>query len=242
MSPPRVVQKSPAPEGASAVAAQAPSRRARVRRLAENARYDAQTIRRIVDAAWVCHVAFADERGAVHCVPTACWRLADHVYLHGSNGSRLLKGLQAPRDAVLTITHFDGLVLARSAFNHSMNYRSVVIYGRFEKVADADKPAVLAAFMERIAPGRQSQSRPGNAKELAATTVLRLSLAEASAKVRTGPPEDDAEDLGRPVWAGVLPVEIRPCMPQPDPACDPAAAADPPPHVRDWLKRSFAAS
>jgi nitroimidazol reductase NimA-like FMN-containing flavoprotein (pyridoxamine 5'-phosphate oxidase superfamily) len=242
MSQSREVSNAAAPVGAKTGAATAPSKRTRVRRLAENARYDAATIRRIVDAAWVCHIAFVDEQGAVHCIPTACWREADHVYVHGSNGSRLLKALQAPRDAVLTITHFDGLVLARSAFNHSMNYRSVVIYGRFETVADADKPAALAAFMERIAPGRQAQARPGNAKELAATTVLRLSLAEASAKVHAAAPEDDPEDLDRPVWAGVLPVELRPGAPQPDGACDPAAVADPPAHVRDWPNRSFAAT
>jgi nitroimidazol reductase NimA-like FMN-containing flavoprotein (pyridoxamine 5'-phosphate oxidase superfamily) len=229
-------------KAAGAPEAAPPSARTRVRRLAENARYDGITVRRIVDAAWMCHIAFADERGGVHCIPTACWRMQDHVYIHGSNGSRMLKALQSGREAVLAITHFDGLVLARSAFNHSMNYRSVVVYGRFETVPDADKPAALAALMDHIAAGRQAQARPGDAAELAATTVLRLSLAEAAAKVRSGPPEDDAGDMDRPVWAGVLPLEAVPLAPLPDPRCDAAAAADPPEHVRRWPQRSLRGS
>jgi uncharacterized protein len=228
-------------EPQAAAAAAAPSPRTRIRRLAENARYDARTVRRIVDAAWMCHIAFTDDAGGVHCIPTACWRRADHVYVHGSNGSRMLKALQSGRDAVLTITHLDGLVLARSAFNHSMNYRSVVVYGRFETVPDAEKPAALAALMDHIAVGRQAQARPGDANELAATTVLRLSLAEAAAKVRTGPPDDDAGDLDRPVWAGVLPLELVARPPQADPACDAEAARHPPAHVAQWAARRFRA-
>jgi len=211
-----------------------PSARTRVRRLAENARYDAATVRRIVDAAWIGHVAFTDDEGGVHCIPTACWRVGGHIHVHGSNGSRMLKALQSGREAALTITHVDGLVLARSAFNTSMNYRSVTVYGRFEVVAPPAKEAVLAALLEHLAPGRQAQVRAGNAQELAATTVLRLSLDEAAAKERSGPPIDDPEDLAWPVWAGVLPLRLAPAAPRPDPHCDPAAAADPPPHVRRW--------
>jgi hypothetical protein len=213
-----------------------PSRRTRVRRLAENACYDPQLIRTIVDAAWICHVAFTDEEGGVHCIPTACWRRADHVYIHGSNGSRMLKALQSGRDAVLAVTHLDGLVLARSAFNHSMNYRSAVIYGRFEAVPESLKAQALADFMERLAPGRGEHVRPGNANELAATTVLRLSLDEAAAKVRTGPPVDDEEDLGLAAWAGVLPLALVPRPPQADPGCDAAMRDSPPGYVSDWAQ------
>ena len=212
----------------------APTPRTRVRRLAENARYDGETVRRIVDAAWVCHIAFTDDAGSVHCLPMACWRLAGHLHIHGAKGSRLIKALQSGREAAVTITHVDGLVLARSAFNHSMNYRSVAVYGRFEAVPAEDKAAALAALLEHLAPGRQEQVRAGSAQELAGTTVLRLSLAEAAAKVRSGPPIDDAEDLALPVWAGVLPLHIARDPAQADPACDPAAAANPPEHVQRW--------
>jgi nitroimidazol reductase NimA-like FMN-containing flavoprotein (pyridoxamine 5'-phosphate oxidase superfamily) len=211
-----------------------PSRRTRIRRIAENARYDRATVQAIVDAALMCHVAFFDAEG-VHCIPTGCWRIEDHLYIHGSNGSRMLKILQSATDAVVSITHIDGLVLARSAFNHTMNYRSVVIYGPFELVPEAEKGPSLAAFMEHLAPGRQTQTRPGDATELAATTVLRISLAESAAKLRTGPPEDDAADMGRPVWAGVLPLVLTPQPAQRDPACNEAS----PEHAVRWEQRRF---
>lgn len=181
-----------------------PSDRSRVRRVADRARYDHDTVHAIVDAAHVCHVAFGDAHG-VHCIPTACWREADHLYIHGSNGSRMLKRL-LDGQACVTITHLDGLVLARSAFNHSMNYRSVVIHGRFEVVPDAHKVESLHRLMDHIAPGRRHEARPGDANELAATTVLRLPLDESSAKIRTGGPKDDEADLALDVWAGVLPL------------------------------------
>ena len=224
----------PANDGAGATAtATATSARTRVRRIPEFARYDAATVHAIVDAALVCHIAFAGADG-VHCIPTACWRQGGHLYIHGSNGSRMLKALQGTPAAV-TITLLDGLVLARSAFNHAMNYRSVVVYGQFGVVPDADKPAVLAHFLEHILPGRQAQIRPGDANELAATTVLRIALDESAAKVRSGPPEDNAEDMDWPVWAGVLPLTLTPLEPQRDPVC----AHSPPPHVRDWTGRRF---
>lgn len=181
-----------------------PSDRSRVRRVADLARYDHATVHAIVDEAYVCHVAFGDAHG-VHCIPTACWREDDHLYTHGSNGSRLLKALLAS-DACVTITHLDGLVLARSAFNHTMNYRSVVVHGRFEPVPPEHKAESLHRLMDHIAPGRRHEARPGDANELAATTVLRMPLAEASAKVRSGGPEDDEADLALDVWAGVLPL------------------------------------
>lgn len=208
--------------------------RTRVRRVPENARYDAQTLHAVIDSALVCHVAFADA-GGVHCIPTACWRLGGHLYVHGSNGSRMLKSLQAAPQACVTITHVDGLVLARSAFNHTMNYRSAVIYGSFRAVTGPEKAEVLAAFLEHLLPGRQAQVRPGNVQELAATTVLRIALDEAAAKVRAGPPQDDPADMDWPVWAGELPLAAQPGEPLPDAAC----TLEAPEHVRAWPQRRF---
>ncbi|MBN3815988.1 pyridoxamine 5'-phosphate oxidase family protein, partial [Paraburkholderia sp. Se-20369] len=168
-----------------------PSPRTRIRRVAHLGHYDRATLDSIVDAAYLCHVAFADAHGT-HCIPTACWREGDHLYIHGSNGSRMLKLAATGAPVCVAITHLDGLVLARSAFEHSMNYRSAVIYGTFEAVEGPAKAAALDTFMERLAPGRSREVRPGSANELAATTVLRIALAEAACKVRTGGP-DDAE-------------------------------------------------
>lgn len=181
-----------------------PSSRTRVRRVAHNAAYDSATVHAIVDDAYVCHIAFTDEHGT-HNIPTACWREGNHLYIHGSNGSRMLKRL-VEQDVCVTITHVDGLVLARSAFSHSMNYRSAMIYGRFEKVADELKAETLATFMESLVPGRQADTRPGSANELAATTVLRIALDEAACKVRTGGANEEEGDELLPHWAGVLPL------------------------------------
>ncbi|MEC5159038.1 MULTISPECIES: pyridoxamine 5'-phosphate oxidase family protein [unclassified Janthinobacterium] len=209
----------------------APSLRTRVRRMAELADYDATTLYAIIDAAYLCHIAFHDAGGA-HCIPTACWRDGGHLYIHGSNGSRLLKRL-TEADSCVAITHLDGLVLARSAFNHAMNYRSAMIYGRFEKVAGAAaKQAALAALMDKLAPGRQAEVRAGSAKEMAATSVLRIALDEAAAKVRSGAPRDDADDMALPVWAGVLPFAQR----RTAPLADAGAGALAPGYVRDWCQ------
>ncbi|MCO5400719.1 pyridoxamine 5'-phosphate oxidase family protein [Ralstonia soli] len=205
-----------------------PTDRTRVRRVAHRGHYDRTTLHAILDEAYVCHIAFTDAHG-VHCIPTACWREGDHLYIHGSNGSRMLKLAASGAQVCVTVTHIDGLVLARSAFNHSMNYRSAVIYGAFEVVPDAQKPAVLDAFMEVLAPGRSRQARPGNAKELAATTVLRIPLDEAACKIRAGGPKDDAEDLDLPVWAGVLPMALLPLAPVVE-----AAPAGTPDYVQEW--------
>ena len=205
----------------------APSDRTRIRRIAENAHYDAATLHAILDAAYVCHVAFADEKGT-HCIPTACWREDEHLYIHGSNGGRLIKLLAKGTQACVTVTHIDGLVLARSAFNHSMNYRSAMVYGQFEKVDD--KRAAMDAFMRHIAPGREDEARRGNDKEFAATTVMRISLAEAACKVRTGGPKDDADDMGVAAWAGVLPLVQQRGLPVVDPLCTVPAPA----YVQQW--------
>lgn len=181
-----------------------PSNRTRVRRVANNAVYDSATLHAIVDDAYICHIAFSDDHGT-HCIPTACWREGNHLYIHGSNGSRMLKRLME-QDVCVTITHVDGLVLARSAFNHSMNYRSAMIYGRFEKVADEQKAARLETFMQSLVAGRQADVRPGNTNELAATTILRISLDEAACKVRAGGPVEEEGDEEYPAWSGVLPL------------------------------------
>jgi nitroimidazol reductase NimA-like FMN-containing flavoprotein (pyridoxamine 5'-phosphate oxidase superfamily) len=191
----------------------APSARTRVRRLPARAHYDAQAVHAIVDEALSCTIAFEWE-GSVHAIPTAHWREGTHLYVHGAKASRTMKALPEVQ-ACVSISLIDGLVLARSAFNHSMNYRAVVTYGRFERVDDpAAKLRSLEAFMDRIAPGRWAQLRPVTRKELDATTVLRLALDEASAKIRAWGPKDDAEDLGWPVWAGVLPLEIARLAPR----------------------------
>ena len=193
----------------------APSDRARVRRAADRAHYDEATVHGIVDEAWVCHVAFACPDAM--CIPTACWRVGDRLYIHGSNGSRMMKHLATGASACVAITHLDGLVMARSAFSHSMNYRSVVIHGAFEVVAEADKPAILEALMAHIAQGRARDARPPDANELKATTVLGIPLHEAAAKIRNGGPQDDEADLSLPVWAGVLPLRQQALPPQPEP-------------------------
>ncbi len=209
----------------------APSERTRIRRIAENACYDSTTLHAIIDAAYLCHIAFADAKGS-HCIPMACWREDEHLYIHGSNGGRLVKLLLGGTQVCITITHLDGLVLARSAFNHSMNYRSAMIYGRFEAVpGEQDKRAALDAFMDKIAPGRQHEARRGNDKEFAATTVLRIALGEAACKVRSGGPIDDAEDMTVQAWTGVLPFVQQHAAPLTDAAC----TLNPPAYVRDWL-------
>ena len=205
----------------------APSDRTRIRRIAENAHYDATTLHAILDAAYVCHVAFVDEKGT-HCIPTACWREGEHLYIHGSNGGRLIKLLAKGTQACVTVTHIDGLVLARSAFNHSMNYRSAMVYGQFEKVEE--KAAALDTFMRHLAPGREHEARPGNSKELAATTVMRISLAEAACKVRSGGPNDDDDDMAVAAWAGVLPLVQQRGAPVVDPQCTVPAPA----YVQAW--------
>ena len=205
--------------------------RTRVRRVAENARYDRATLHAIIDAAYLCHVAFADDKGT-HNIPTACWREGEHLYIHGSNGGRMVKWLGQGAQACVTITHLDGLVLARSAFNHSMNYRSAMVYGRFEPVAD--KHAALAALMDHLSVGRQAEIRAGNEKEFAATTVLRIALDEAACKVRSGPPVDDAEDMQHPVWTGVLPlVQVRAA-----PVADTLNTAATPGYVAAWAAQT----
>ncbi len=186
--------------------ASATTERTRVRRLPDRAAYDADTIRAILDAGFLCHVGIV-EHGTPVVIPTAYARVGDAIVLHGSSKSRLLTTLAGGADACVTVTHVDGFVMARSAFHHSINYRSVVVFGRAEPILDPGaKYAALEAFMERLHPGRWREVRPPNTQELRATTVVRIPIAEAGAKRRDGGPLDDAEDMALAVWAGVVPL------------------------------------
>ena len=208
-----------------------PSPRAQVRRLPDRGAYDRPTIHAILDEGLVCHVGFVSE-GQPFVIPMSYGREGERLLLHGSAASRLMRGLEAGWPVCLTVTLLDGLVLARSAFHHSMNFRSVVLFGRARPVDDpAGKTAALRVISEHVVPGRWDAVRPPNARELAATTVLEVPIDEASAKIRTGPPKDDPEDLSLPVWAGVLPLELIPGEPVPDGA---EGVASLPLHVLAW--------
>lgn len=195
----------------------APSRH-RVRRAPKRAAYDRETIDAILDAAVFCHVAFVHE-GEPFCIPTLHARLGDEVYVHGSTASRMLRTLAEGARACLTVTTLHGLVLARSAFEHSANYESAVILGSFRLVEDPDERLVgFEAFTEKLLPGRWDEVRGPNRKELKATQILAIPIDEASAKVRTGPPsDDDSEDAALDTWAGVLPITTTLGEPQPSP-------------------------
>jgi nitroimidazol reductase NimA-like FMN-containing flavoprotein (pyridoxamine 5'-phosphate oxidase superfamily) len=203
-------------------------------RLPERARYDAGTVHAVLDEAVMCHVGFVVE-GRPVVLPHLHARVGERLYLHGSTGARALRAAgDGGLDVCVTVSLLDGLVLARSAFHHSVNYRSVVVLGRAVVVPDDEKAAALDALVDAIVPGRSTHVRPGSRKELAATTVLRLDLEEVSAKVRSGPPSDDDEDLELPHWAGVLPLQQRPGAPLPAP--DLRAPVPVPAHVAEWAR------
>jgi uncharacterized protein len=185
------------------------SDRTRVRRLPKRGDYDVATIHAILDEALLCHVGFVVE-GAPVVIPTIHWRGGDQLYFHGSAASRMLRSLRDGVEACVTVTLLDGLVLARSAFHHSMNYRSVVIFGTARVVEGDEKLQSLDALVEHVVRGRSREVRPPNELEMKQTLVLVLPIAEASAKIRTGPPVDDEEDYALPVWAGVLPLQLTP--------------------------------
>jgi len=184
-----------------------PDKRIRIIREPQRGRYDRETIDAILDEALLCHLGFEVD-GQPYVIPTLHARVGDTVYVHGSAASRMLKQLAGGVRVCLTVTLFDGLVLARSVFNHSVNYRSVVLLGTAQLVADDGKAEALRALTEQLAPGRWEEARQPTAKELKATWILALPIEEASAKVRSGPPEDDPEDEHLPVWAGVVPVHL----------------------------------
>lgn len=182
--------------------------RTRLKRLPKRGHFDRETVYSILDEGFICHVGFA-VNGQPFVIPTGYARAGDTLYIHGSQASRMLRSLAGGIDACVTVTIVDGLVLARSAFHHSMNYRSVVVFGRATLVDDgAEKLAALTALSEHIVPGRWADVREPNEQEMKLTTVLQLPLEEASAKVRTGPPLDDEEDYALPIWAGVIPLRL----------------------------------
>ena len=201
-----------------------PTPRTTLKRLPKRGTYDRETVHAILDEAIVCHVGFVAE-GQPFVIPTAFGREGDTLYLHGSAASRMLKTLAEGVDVCVTVTLLDGLVLARSAFHHSMNYRSVVVLGRALEVTEAEeKRRALEVIVDHVVPGRSGETRGPNDKELLATRVLSLALVEVSAKVRTGPPIDDEEDYTLPVWAGVIPVRLAIDAPVRDPRLDPTLA------------------
>ena len=186
----------------------APTPRTRVVREPQRAVYDRDAVNQILDEAFLCHVGFAVE-GQPYVIPTSYGRDGDTLYIHGSAASRMLRNLDKGVPVCITVTLLDGLVLARSVFNHSMNYRSVVVLGTATLVDDpAEKLAALRALSEHIIPHRWDDSRQPNEKELKATSVLRLPITEFSAKVRVGPAVDDEEDYSFPTWAGVIPLDV----------------------------------
>ncbi|MFI2642564.1 pyridoxamine 5'-phosphate oxidase family protein [Streptomyces sp. NPDC018610] len=202
-------------------------------RSAKRASYDKELVHAILDEGYVCHLGFVRD-GAPVVLPTLYGRVGERLYVHGSTGSRPLRmaGQADPGLPVcLTVTHVDGLVLARSAFHHSINYRSVVVHGTAHQVTDPEERRMaLDALVDHVVPGRAADSRPADAKELAATAVLRVDLAEVSAKLRTGGVNDEPEDLSLPHWAGVVPVRREYGAPLPD--ADLAPGTDLPDYLR----------
>ncbi len=214
--------------------ASAPSERARVRRLPKRGAYDRATVHAILDQGLICHVGFVHAGHAV-VIPTGYGRDGDVLYLHGSVASRMLRTLAEGVEVSVTVTLLDGLVLARSAFHHSMNYRSVVVFGTARLVDDpAARLAALRCLSEHLVPGRWDAVRPPTERELKGTSVLALPLDEASAKSRSGPPLDDDEDYALPYWAGVLPCasQFGPAVPDPRLASGIAV----PRHVSDYRR------
>ena len=199
-----------------------PTERTRVVRESHRGAYDRETIDKILDEGYVCHVGFAFD-GQPFVIPTLYARVGDAIYFHGSAASRMLRNVSAGISVCITVTLIDGFVLARSVFNHSMNYRSVVALGKATLVdVPEEKLEALRAFTEKIISGRWNDARQPNEKELKATSILRLPLTEVSAKVRSGPVEDDAADYALPVWAGIIPLSLAPGAPIRDERCDPS--------------------
>jgi nitroimidazol reductase NimA-like FMN-containing flavoprotein (pyridoxamine 5'-phosphate oxidase superfamily) len=181
--------------------------RTRIRRAPTRANFDRSKLYEILDEALLCHVGFTDNE-QTYVIPTLCWRKGNKLYIHGSSGSRMLKVLATGVSACITVTLLDGVVLARSAFHHSANYRSAVILGSLQKIDDeSDRLMVLEHFMQHIAPGRWPVVRAPNPKELKATVIMWIELDEVSVKIRSGDPSDDDADMDLPVWAGTIPVQ-----------------------------------
>jgi uncharacterized protein len=214
---------------------QAPTARTRVVREPHRGVYDRTAAYQILDEGFICHVGFVLD-GQPFVIPTAYGRVGDNLYIHGSAASRMLRNLDKGISVCVTVTLLEGLVLARSIFNHSMNYRSVVVLGTAMAVTQPEeKLEALKSLSEHILPGRWAESRQPNEKELKATLVMRLPIEEFSAKVRQGPPIDDEEDYSFPTWAGVIPLEMVPGAPENDPRLDPKTPV--PAYVRAYSRK-----
>lgn len=207
--------------------------RNKVKRVPNRGHYDQQTVHDILDAGSMCHVGFVVD-GQPFVIPTLYGRKGDVIYLHGAASSRMLKSLDKGIDVCVTVTHVDGLVLARSIFHHSMNYRSVVIFGKAKMVSDENKIEALKVVSEQIIPGRWAEAREPSTKELKATTVLEIQIDQASAKIRQGPPSDDAADYELNIWAGVVPLNHIKDAPVPDEQNK--AGVEIPKSVKNYLK------
>ncbi len=207
-----------------------PTPRSQVRRQRDRGDYRRETIDAILDEGFVCHIACA-AHGTVWMIPTTYGRAGDRVYIHGAAANHVLEAARAGAELTMTVTLVDGLVLARSTFHHSVNYRSVTLFGTVTDITDpVEKEAALACIVDHILPGRTGEARPPSPVELTRTRVVSLEIAEASAKVRTGGPLDDEEDLALPVWAGVLPLGQSAGAAQPD--LDHPPSVGPPPSLR----------
>ena len=211
-----------------------PTERTKVRRLPDRGKYDAESVYGILDEAFICHVGFVVE-GQPYVIPTGFARVNDTLYIHGSAASRMLRTMADEVQVCVTVTLVDGIVMARSGFHSSMNYRSVVILGRATQVEGRDeKLAALAAFSEQVMPGRWKDFRETTDAELKGTLVLTLPLKEVSAKVRTGPPKDDEVDYALPLWAGVVPLKLSAGTPIDDPRLP--RGIEPPGYARNYKR------
>lgn len=210
------------------------TQRSTARRLAKRGAYDTATIHAILDEGFICHVAFVAD-GSPTVIPTGHGRDGSRLYLHGAAANRMLKTVSTGADVSIAVTLVDGLVFARSAFHHSMNYRSVVLFGRAEPVLNpSEKIRALRCVSDHIASGRWDEARPPTEHELKATSVVAFPIEEASAKIRTGGPIDDDDDYALPVWAGVLPVSVTPGAPIADEKLSQPVPV--PPSVRNWRR------
>jgi len=211
-----------------------PTERTKVRRLPDRGKYDTESVYGILDEAFICHVGFVVE-GQPYVIPTGFARVNDTLYIHGSAASRMLRTLADGVQVCVTVTLIDGIVMARSGFHSSMNYRSVVILGRATQVEGrAEKLAALAAFSEQVMPGRWKDLRETTDAELKGTLVLTLPLKEVSAKVRSGPPKDDEVDYALPLWAGVVPLKLTAGNPIDDPRLP--RGIEPPGYARNYKR------
>lgn len=211
-----------------------PTARTTAERVKNRATYDRETVHAILDDALVCHAGVAVD-GQPYVLPMAFARDGERLLLHGSVASRLMEALTGGAPVCVTVTHLDGLVLARSGFSSSMNYRSVMVLGQAREITDPEEKArALDVIADHLAPGRASEQRPAAPKEVAATRVLELALEEVSAKVRTGPPQDLDKDVELPIWAGVLPLRTVPG--EPEPAPDLPAGVEESDAVRRWRR------